>query len=98
MLFQQDGALRHTTRANMALLQETFPGLVISCRGDINMQFDTIRLFCAAARKSVIMHSWALKNQHSSIYGLDTAQYVSTSDRKLKSKELMLTTQYVVVI
>ena len=36
MWFQQDGATWHTTRANMALLQETFPGRVISCRGDIN--------------------------------------------------------------
>ena len=31
MWFQQDGATCHTTRANMALLQETFPGRVISC-------------------------------------------------------------------
>ena len=36
MWFQQDGATCHTTRANMALLQETFPGLVISRRSDTN--------------------------------------------------------------
>ena len=36
MWFQQDGATCHTTRANMALLQETFLGRVISRRGDIN--------------------------------------------------------------
>ena len=34
--FQQDDATLHTTRANMALLQETFPGHVISRRDDIN--------------------------------------------------------------
>ena len=34
--FQQDDATSHTTRANMALLQEKFPGRVISRRGDIN--------------------------------------------------------------
>ena len=31
--FQQDGATCHTARANMALLQETFPGRVISRLG-----------------------------------------------------------------
>ena len=36
MWFQQVGATCHTTRANMALLQETFPGHVISGRGYIN--------------------------------------------------------------
>ena len=36
MWFQQDGATCHTTQANMALLQETFPGCVISHRGDID--------------------------------------------------------------
>ena len=36
MWFQQDGATFHTTHANMALLQETFPGRVISRGGDIN--------------------------------------------------------------
>ena len=36
MWFQQDGATCHTTWANMALLQETFTGKVISRRGDIN--------------------------------------------------------------
>ena len=30
MWFQQDGATWHTTRANMALLQETFPGRIRS--------------------------------------------------------------------
>ena len=29
MWFQQDGVTCHTTRANIALLQETFPGRVI---------------------------------------------------------------------
>ena len=36
MWSQQDGATYHTTRANMALLQETFSGCVISRRGNIN--------------------------------------------------------------
>ena len=36
MWFQQGGAASHTTRAYMALLQETYPGHVIFCRGDIN--------------------------------------------------------------
>ena len=36
MQFQQDGATCHTTRTNMALLQETFPGGVISRHGDIS--------------------------------------------------------------
>ena len=36
MWFQEDGATYHITRANMALLQETFHGRVISRRGDIN--------------------------------------------------------------
>ena len=36
MWFQQDGAICHTTRANMILLQEIFPGPVISHCGDIN--------------------------------------------------------------
>ena len=36
MWFQQDVATCHTTAANMALLQETFPGLVIFRHGDIN--------------------------------------------------------------
>ena len=35
MLFQQNGATCHTTRANIALFQETFPAGVISCRRDI---------------------------------------------------------------
>ena len=34
--FQQVGAICHITRANMTLLQETFPGRVICHRGDIN--------------------------------------------------------------
>ena len=34
--FQQDGATCHTTRANMALLQELFTGRVISRRGNNN--------------------------------------------------------------
>ena len=34
MWFPQDGATYHTTRANMALLQETFPGHIISRLGD----------------------------------------------------------------
>ena len=32
---QQDGATCQTTRANMAFLQETFPGRIISRHGDI---------------------------------------------------------------
>ena len=36
ILFQQDRVTYHTTRANMASLQQTFPGRVIFCRGDIN--------------------------------------------------------------
>ena len=36
MWFQEDGATRPITRANMALLQNTFIGRKISCRGDIN--------------------------------------------------------------
>ena len=36
MWFQQDDAICHTTQANMALLQQAFPGRVISRRGDIN--------------------------------------------------------------
>ena len=34
--FQQDGTSCHTTRANMSLLQVTFPGRAISLSGDIN--------------------------------------------------------------
>ena len=36
MWFQQAGATCHTTRANMALLQEIFHGCIISRIGDIN--------------------------------------------------------------
>ena len=36
MWFQQDSATCHTNGVNMSLLQETFPGRVIFCRGDIN--------------------------------------------------------------
>ena len=36
MWLQQEGATCHTTRANMILLQETFPGRVIYRRGGIN--------------------------------------------------------------
>ena len=36
MWFQQGDATYHTTPANMALLQETFPGRVISLTDDIN--------------------------------------------------------------
>ena len=36
MRLQQDGTTYRTTRAKMALLQETFPGRAISRRGDIN--------------------------------------------------------------
>ena len=35
MWFQRDGATCDPARANMALLQETFPGRVISHNGDI---------------------------------------------------------------
>ena len=42
---------RHTTRANVVLFQETFPGRVISLRGDIKiMRFNTMRLFCGAMK------------------------------------------------
>ena len=37
MWFQQHDATCHTMRENMALLQETFPGRVISRRGDIKI-------------------------------------------------------------
>ena len=36
MLFQQDGATCYITRSNIGLLQLTFPGCVISHRGNIN--------------------------------------------------------------
>ena len=36
MCFQEDSATCHATLANVALLPETFPALVISHRGDIN--------------------------------------------------------------
>ena len=36
MWFQKDGATCHTTRAHLALLEETFPGRVISRPVDIN--------------------------------------------------------------
>ena len=36
MWLQQDGATCYTIRANITLLQETFPGRVNSRRGDIN--------------------------------------------------------------
>ena len=36
MWFQQNGTTCHTTRANIALLQEIFPSCVISRRDDIN--------------------------------------------------------------
>ena len=55
MWFQQDGAKCHTTQANMALLQETFPGRVISRRWRYQlaikiMRFDTIGLFLCLCR------------------------------------------------
>ena len=61
MWFQQNGATCHTTNANMALLQETFPGRVISRRGDINWPPRSCDLtpldffFCGATRKTVFM-------------------------------------------
>lgn len=36
MWFQQDGATSHTTQANRALLQEKFPGRIISRLADVN--------------------------------------------------------------
>ena len=36
MCIQQDGATCPTFRANMGLLQEIFPGRVISHRGDVD--------------------------------------------------------------
>ena len=62
MWFQQDGATCHTTRANMALLQETFTGRVISHRGDINWparssDLTPLHSFCGAKRKTVFIHN-----------------------------------------
>jgi len=33
--FQQDGATEHTTRISLAVLQQMFPGRLVSLRGDI---------------------------------------------------------------
>jgi hypothetical protein len=33
--FQQDGAMAHTSRASMAVLQDHFPGRLISLRGNL---------------------------------------------------------------
>ena len=58
--FQQDDAKCHTTRANMALLQETFTGHIISRLGDINWpprscDLTPLDIFCAARRKTVFV-------------------------------------------
>ena len=93
--FQQDGATCHshaTTRANMALLQETFRGRIISHRGYINWPPRSYNLtpvefffffFCGTT-----LYSWAFKNLYSSSYGEDNAQYVSL--RKLPQKSQCL--------
>ena len=60
MWFQQDGATCHSTRANLALLQETFPGRVISRRGDIkcpprSYNLTPLDFFGRATRNTVFM-------------------------------------------
>ena len=60
MWFQQDGATCLTTRANMALLQETSPGCVIFRCGDINWplrlcDLTSLDFFYWATRKTVFM-------------------------------------------
>ena len=60
MWFQQDGATCRTTRPNVALLQETLLGRVISHRGDINRpprsyDLTPFDFFCGARRKTVFM-------------------------------------------
>ena len=51
MYFQQGGVTCHTIRAIIALLQEIFPGRIISHRSDIN--FPPLDFFCGATRKTV---------------------------------------------
>ena len=58
--FQQNDAICHRTRANMALLQETFFGRVISRRCDINRpprscDLTSLDFFCGATRKTVFI-------------------------------------------
>ena len=60
MWFQKDDATCYPIRTNMALLQETFPGRVISRVGDINWlprscDLTPLDLFCGATRKTVFM-------------------------------------------
>ena len=60
MWLQQEYGKCHTTRAIMALLQETFPGHVISRRGDVTWKpktFDltALDIFCEATRKTVFV-------------------------------------------
>ena len=45
MQFQQDDAICHTTRGKMLVLQETFPGSVISRRGDTGELATKIKRF-----------------------------------------------------
>ena len=86
---------------NMALLQKTFPGRVISHRSEINWpprpcNLTPLDFLCGITRKTVLcrltFNAWALKNQHSSSYGWDirTAQYVSKSDWKLSQNDQCL--------
>ena len=58
--FQQDSTTCHTTRVNIPLLQETFPGRVISRRGDINWaprscDLTPLDFFCRATRENKFM-------------------------------------------
>ena len=58
--FQQNGATCYTTRANIALLQEKFPGRLISNRGNINWpprscDLTPLDFFCGATQKLMLM-------------------------------------------
>ena len=60
MWFQQESAICHTTRVNMALLQETIPFCIISRRGNINWpprscDLAPLDFFCGTTRKTVFM-------------------------------------------
>ena len=59
MWFLQKGSKCHT-RANMTLFEETFPGRVISHRGDINWSprscdLTPLDFFCVATQKTVLV-------------------------------------------
>ena len=60
MWFQQEAAICHSTRANMALLKETYPGRVISRRGHITWpprsgDLTPLDFYFGATRKTVFM-------------------------------------------